>query len=238
MLATVGVPPMTETAPPLTRIVPAASRLTVMLLSRLSPLTLSTPLLNDAVTAACAVAAVAAAKLAATAAPVDSRRAARFGVAFMNLLLGGLGSRPVNAAPHGGIPEYDSRVGTEPLDNAMRIGAAAAALGVSVDTLRRWERDGRVEFERRGNQRYMPPGRSRGCCASARAPATRAPATGSAASCSPVKRDGVMAQVELACGPYRVVSLMSREAADELGLEPGSRAEAVIKATGVVIETR
>jgi molybdopterin-binding protein len=53
-----------------------------------------------------------------------------------------------------------------------------------------------------------------------------------------VKRDGVMAQVEMACGPYRVVSLMSREAADELGLEPGARAEAVIKATGVVIETR
>ena len=53
-----------------------------------------------------------------------------------------------------------------------------------------------------------------------------------------IKRDTVMAQVEMACGPYRIVSLMSREAADELGLEPGSRAEAVIKATGVVIETR
>ena len=53
-----------------------------------------------------------------------------------------------------------------------------------------------------------------------------------------VQRDGVMAQVEMACGPYRVVSLMSREAADELGLEPGSRAEAVIKSTTVVIETR
>ena len=53
-----------------------------------------------------------------------------------------------------------------------------------------------------------------------------------------VKRDGVMAQVEMACGPYRIVSLMSREAADELGLEPGSRAEAVIKATGVVVEKR
>ena len=53
-----------------------------------------------------------------------------------------------------------------------------------------------------------------------------------------VQRDGVMAQVEMACGPYRIVSLMSREAADELGLEPGSRAEAVIKSTTVVIETR
>ena len=53
-----------------------------------------------------------------------------------------------------------------------------------------------------------------------------------------MQRDGVMAQVEMACGPYRIVSLMSREAADELGLEPGSRAEAVIKSTTVVIETR
>ena len=47
-----------------------------------------------------------------------------------------------------------------------------------------------------------------------------------------------MAQVELACGPYRVVSLMSREAADELGLQVGSSAQAVVKSTNVVIETR
>ena len=52
-----------------------------------------------------------------------------------------------------------------------------------------------------------------------------------------VKRDTVMAQVELACGPFRIVSLMSREAADELGLNPGVRADAVVKATTVVVET-
>ena len=51
-----------------------------------------------------------------------------------------------------------------------------------------------------------------------------------------VKRDTVMAQVELCCGPYRVVSLMSREAADALGLEPGVVAVASIKATNVVVE--
>ena len=136
------------------------------------------------------------------------------------------------------VTAYDPRVGTEPLDNAMRIGAAAAALGVSVDTLRRWERDGRVAFERRGNQRYMLAEevarllreRSRSGHSSAR--------NRLGGIVLAVKRDGVMAQVELACGPYRVVSLMSREAADELGLQPGSRAEAVIKATGVVVETR
>ena len=128
--------------------------------------------------------------------------------------------------------------GEQQLDTSMRIGAAATALGVSVDTLRRWERDGRVEFQRRGNQRYIHADevarllreRSRGGQSSAR---NRLGGVVLA-----VKRDGVMAQVEMACGPYRIVSLMSREAADELGLEPGARAEAVIKATGVVVETR
>ncbi len=49
-----------------------------------------------------------------------------------------------------------------------------------------------------------------------------------------VKRDGVMAQIELVCGPFRVVSLMSREAADDLGLKPGVSATAVVKATNVI----
>jgi molybdopterin-binding protein len=51
-----------------------------------------------------------------------------------------------------------------------------------------------------------------------------------------VKRDGVMAQVEMACGEHRIVSLMSREAADELELRPGVRATAVIKSTNVIVE--
>ena len=53
-----------------------------------------------------------------------------------------------------------------------------------------------------------------------------------------VRKDGVMAQVELACGPFRIVSLMSREAADELGLKPGDTATAVVKSTNVVVEKR
>ena len=51
-----------------------------------------------------------------------------------------------------------------------------------------------------------------------------------------VKRDKVMAQVELACGDYRIVSLMSRDAADELGLEVGKPATAIVKATNVIVE--
>jgi molybdopterin-binding protein len=51
-----------------------------------------------------------------------------------------------------------------------------------------------------------------------------------------VEKDGVMAKVELACGPYRVVSLMSREAAEELDLRPGVPATAVVKSTTVIVE--
>lgn len=119
---------------------------------------------------------------------------------------------------------------------SMRIGAAATALGVSVDTLRRWERDGRVEFERQGTVRYMSAAevarllreRSAGKTSSARNTLDGVVLA--------VKRDEIMAQVELACGPYRVVSLMSREAADELDLKPGDSARAVIKATNVVVD--
>ena len=122
------------------------------------------------------------------------------------------------------------------MEDGIRIGAAATALGVSIDTLRRWERAGRVTFERRGQQRYLSQDelarllRERSGAASA-GPRNRLPGIVLA-----VRRDGVMAQVDLACGPHRVVSLMSREAADQLGLKPGDNATAVIKATTVVIE--
>ncbi len=124
------------------------------------------------------------------------------------------------------------------IDDLIGIGAAAAALGVSVDTLRRWERAGRVSFERRGNRRFMSSAElsrllhDRG--GSGRSSA-RNQLTGVVVA---VKRDEVMAQVEMVCGPYRIVSLMSREAADDLGLAPGVSATAVVKATNVVIETR
>ena len=124
------------------------------------------------------------------------------------------------------------------IDDLIGIGAAAAALGVSVDTLRRWERSGRVSFERRGNRRYMSSAelsrllhdRGGGGRSSAR--------NRLAGVVVAVKRDEVMAQVEMVCGPYRIVSLMSREAADDLGLGPGVSATAVVKATNVVIEMR
>jgi molybdopterin-binding protein len=122
------------------------------------------------------------------------------------------------------------------MENLVRIGAAASALGVSVDTLRRWERDGRITFERHGGQRYLRAD-ALAALLRERTPADRTSArnrlTGVVLA---VQRDGLMAQVDMACGPYRVVSLMSREAADDLGLEPGMPATAVIKATNVIVE--
>jgi molybdopterin-binding protein len=120
-------------------------------------------------------------------------------------------------------------------DETIRIGAAATALGVSIDTLRRWERDGRVTFERRGQQRYMTSDEL------ARLLRERGHVGGSARNrlagiVLAVRRDDVMAQVDMACGPHRIVSLMTREAADQLGLKPGDSATAVIKATTVIIE--
>jgi molybdopterin-binding protein len=122
------------------------------------------------------------------------------------------------------------------IDDLIKIGAAAGALGVSLDTMRRWERAGRITFKRIGSQRYISSQdlsnllreRSTTGHVSAR---NRMQGTILA-----VKKDGVMAQIEMACGPFRIVSLMSREAADELDLKPGDQATAVVKSATVFIE--
>ena len=122
------------------------------------------------------------------------------------------------------------------MEDLIRIGAAASALGVSVDTLRRWERDGRVTFERRSNQRFVPAAELTRLLterAGTAQTSARNRLTGTVIS---VKRDKVMAQVEIACGSQRIVSLMSRESADQLELKPGVSATAVIKATTVIVE--
>ena len=122
------------------------------------------------------------------------------------------------------------------MDDLVRIGAAAQALGVSVDTLRRWEREGRVQFERRGNSRFLRADEL-AALLRARSSSDRSSARNRLQGVVlEVKRDGVMAQVDMACGPYRVVSLMSAEAADELDLKPGDPATAVVKATTVMVE--
>ncbi len=124
------------------------------------------------------------------------------------------------------------------MSELVRIGTAATALGVSTDTLRRWERDGRIKFERRGQQRFIQAKdlaellRERG---GTERTSARNRLQGVVVS---VEKDGVMAKVDLACGPFRVVSLMSREAAEELELAPGVLATAVVKSTTVIVERR
>lgn len=127
---------------------------------------------------------------------------------------------------------------------AFRMGEAAALLGVSADTVRRWADDGRLAATRTEGGHRLVDGADLARLATELAAAPD-PDPGWHSSArnrftglvTRVQRDGVMAQVELQCGPFRLVSLMSREAADELGLEPGVLAIASVKATAVVIET-
>ena len=123
------------------------------------------------------------------------------------------------------------------------MGEAAALLGVSVDTVRRWADDDRLATTRtEGGHRLVDAAdlaRLATELADAPEPGTIAGASARnrlTGLVTRVLRDGVMAQVDLQAGPFRVVSLMSREAADELGLEPGVFAVASVKATNVVIE--
>jgi molybdopterin-binding protein len=124
------------------------------------------------------------------------------------------------------------------IEDLVQIGAAAMALGVSIDTLRRWERSGRVQFERRGNRRYMSSVQLSKLLHERGADGHSSARNHFSGVVVGVKRDDVMAQIDLVCGPFRIVSLMSREAADDLGLRPGVSATAIVKATNVIVETR
>jgi molybdopterin-binding protein len=122
----------------------------------------------------------------------------------------------------------------------MRIGEAAKALGVRVETLRRWEREGKLATGRTaGGQRTVPAAEVARVLAARRA--ERPDAKVSRRNAFPgvvtkVTKDTVSALVEIQAGPHRVVSLITREAADELGLRPGVEAVATVKATSVMVE--
>ena len=124
----------------------------------------------------------------------------------------------------------------------LSLGEAAKALGVSVDTLRRWDRDGtlptrrdernrrrvpRAEVERR---RAKPERHRAGDGLSAR---NRFPGV-----VTSVEVDGVMALVEIEAGPHRITAAVTRDAVEELGLAPGVAATAAVKATSVMVERR
>ena len=121
----------------------------------------------------------------------------------------------------------------------VTLGEAARAIGVSVDTLRRWDRAGKLRTTRdERNRRRVPaaeverlrttPERHRtGATLSAR---NRFPGV-----VRSVEADGVMALVEIEAGPHRITAAVTRDAVDELGLAPGVRATAAVKATSVMV---
>lgn len=133
------------------------------------------------------------------------------------------------------------RAAATPKERPVRIGQAAEILGVSVDTLRRWEADGRFRTTRSaGGQRMVDLAEVR----RVRARSTRRdpPIVGQSARnrfegvVTRVETDRVAAVVEVMSGPHRLVSLMTAEAAEELGLEPGKNVICVVKATNVIVE--
>jgi len=116
-------------------------------------------------------------------------------------------------------------------------------LGVSVETLRRWETEGRLRMERSsGGQRIVPIGEVTRLLAERRSQAQDRPiVTGSARNRFPgivtrIEKDRVAAVVEVIAGPHRMVSLMTAEAVDEMGLKVGDEAVCVVKATNVIVE--
>lgn len=124
-----------------------------------------------------------------------------------------------------------------------RLGQAAELVGVSVDTLRRWADGGRLAIRRTDGGQRVVDGAALARLATELADAGERP-PGSSQSArnrfpgivTRVVRDTVAAQVEIQAGPHRIVSLLTREAADELALEPGMLAVAAVKATNVVVE--
>jgi molybdopterin-binding protein len=122
----------------------------------------------------------------------------------------------------------------------LTLGEAARAIGVSADTLRRWDRSGKLRTIRdERNRRRVPEdevarlsGRPRRHAAGA-ALSARNRFVGVVTS---VEVDGVMAVVELEAGPFRITAAVTRDAVEELALAPGVQATAAVKATSVMLE--
>jgi molybdopterin-binding protein len=137
------------------------------------------------------------------------------------------------------VRAFTRRPRIRPMPDTYRIGEAAELLGVRVETLRRWERDGKLRTTRTsGKQRRVPAAEV------ARLIAEKQPkqpiAAASARNRFPgvitdVKVDGLAATVEIQAGPNRVLAFITREAAEEMGLRPGMEAVATVKATSVMV---
>jgi molybdopterin-binding protein len=121
----------------------------------------------------------------------------------------------------------------------LTLGEAAQLIGVSADTLRRWDRAGKLETTRdERNRRLVPLAEVRRL--GGRPERHRPEDQLSARNRFPgvvrsVEVDGVMGIVELECGPHLVTAAITRDAVEQLGLEPGVRATAMVKATSVMV---
>jgi molybdopterin-binding protein len=124
--------------------------------------------------------------------------------------------------------------------DSYRIGEAAEILGVGIETLRRWERDRKLTTTRTsGGQRLVPAAEvARLLSERRKRPAARSGSVRNrfAGIVTEIKRDELAATVEILAGPFRVLAFVTREAVDEMGLEPGMHAVATVKATNVMIE--
>jgi molybdopterin-binding protein len=125
----------------------------------------------------------------------------------------------------------------------LRVGTAAEMLGVSVETLRRWEAEGRLRMARSvGGQRLVEIEDVRRLIAERRKASTDRPIVAQSARnrfpgiITRIERDGVAAVVEVIAGPHRLISLMTAEAVVELDLRVGDEAVCVVKATNVIVE--
>ena len=122
----------------------------------------------------------------------------------------------------------------------LSLGEAATALGVSVDTLRRWDRNGRINTKRdERNRRLVPASEIRRLSDRPerhRTGTERSARNRFAGVVRSVEADGVMALVELEAGPFLVTAAITRDSIEELGLAAGVTATAVVKATSVMIE--
>jgi molybdopterin-binding protein len=125
----------------------------------------------------------------------------------------------------------------------LRVGQAAEMIGVSVETLRRWEADGRLRMERSGGgQRVVDVAEVARLIAERRRAASDRPIVAQSARnrfagiVTRIEKDRVAAVVEVMAGPHRLVSLMTAEAVDELDLRVGAEAVCVVKATNVIVE--
>jgi molybdopterin-binding protein len=128
-------------------------------------------------------------------------------------------------------------------DEMLRVGQAAEMLGVTVETLRRWEADGRLKMDRsRGGQRLVAIAEVTRLLGERRRAGSDRPTVARSARnrfdgiVTRIEKDRIAAVVEVLAGPHRIVSLMTAEAVDELGLRIGDEAICIVKATNVIVE--